>query len=316
MIGSALKKLAKQNNMKVSQGVAYGSFHGFSATLSEGVGYKLIVVATKFPDPIKRFALEDEMNKHNLMKEFRVQDLTFMDDGVLINFYDNPGTMKKLNAFVDYFFPMLQETGALGAEYCCECGQSFMGNDTWQLVNGVALHVHDTCARRIEENAEREEEQMKEEVRGSYLTGFIGALLGGIVGAIVWAVVLYLGYFASIVGVLIGFLANLGYGWFKGKNGKGKLVILIIVALVSVCLGTFGADAIVLAGMISGGELPGYVFGDIPAMILLVLLEDAEYLTGTLTNMGIGLVFAFLGMWGVLRRTRKETASFKMKELE
>ena len=38
MIGSALKKMARENGMTVQGGVAYGSLRGFAATLSEGSG--------------------------------------------------------------------------------------------------------------------------------------------------------------------------------------------------------------------------------------------------------------------------------------
>lgn len=53
MIGSGLKKYALEHGMKVSNGVAYGSLRGFAATLSEGSGYKQIMVTTKFSDPAK-----------------------------------------------------------------------------------------------------------------------------------------------------------------------------------------------------------------------------------------------------------------------
>ena len=39
MIGSGLKKYALENGLKVAQGVGYGSFRGYAATLSEGSGY-------------------------------------------------------------------------------------------------------------------------------------------------------------------------------------------------------------------------------------------------------------------------------------
>ena len=38
MIGSGLKKLAQENGMTVSNGVAYGSLQGYAATLSQGRG--------------------------------------------------------------------------------------------------------------------------------------------------------------------------------------------------------------------------------------------------------------------------------------
>lgn len=316
MIGSGLKKLAKENGMQVAQGIAYGDFCGFATTLSEGAGYKLMVITTKFPDEMKRQAVEKAMEGRNLMKEFRVQDFSMLDDGIFVNFSDNPGTMKKIRAFVDYFFPLLKESGAYGADVCGACGQHFGGDGGWKLINGTAYHLHESCARHLQETALREEEQAKEEDTGSYLTGFVGALLGGIVGAIPWALLLYFGYLASVVGVVIGILANVGYGLFHGKNGKGKVAILVLVAVVSVLLGTFGADAITLVSMISAGEAPGFAYGDIVPFILTLLVEDGEYLTAILANLGMGLLFAFLGMWGVLRKAHSETASFKMEDLQ
>ena len=50
MIGSGLKKLARENGMSIASGVAYGDFRGYAATFSEGSGYKLLAVTTKFPD--------------------------------------------------------------------------------------------------------------------------------------------------------------------------------------------------------------------------------------------------------------------------
>ena len=314
MIGSALKKLAKEQNMTISGGVAYGSFCGYAVTLSEGSGYKLMAITTKFPDEARRQRLELELAGHDMMKEFRVQDLTFMEDGILINFYDTMGTMKKIRAFVDHFFPLLQETGAWGADICTECGQLISGGGSWKLVNGVAFHLHESCANRLEQNALREQERIREEDTGTYGKGAVGALVGALIGAVVWAIVLYIGYLAAIVGLLIGFLAELLYRKFGGKNGGGKLVILIVAAIIGVLVGTIGADVITLATMISSGEIMA-AYGDIPAIILEVLLTDPAYLTGTLGNIGLGLVFALLGMWGVLKKTKRETASFRMKDL-
>ena len=50
MIGSGLKKLAEENGMTVAHGVAYGNLGGFSATFSEGAGWKRIDFATRFLD--------------------------------------------------------------------------------------------------------------------------------------------------------------------------------------------------------------------------------------------------------------------------
>ena len=59
MIGSGLKKLAKEYGMTVSGGIAYGSMGGFAATLSEGAGYKRLVFSTRVSDPAGRAGFMD-----------------------------------------------------------------------------------------------------------------------------------------------------------------------------------------------------------------------------------------------------------------
>lgn len=315
MIGSGLKKLAQEHNMTISDGVAYGGLHGYAVTLSEGMGYKTIVIATKFTDPQKGAELLALANSRNLMKEFRVLKLIFAEEGgILVQFHDNPGTMKKLRAFVDWFFPLLPQYTATGVDLCFECGLPLTGG-SWKLMGDAAFHLHESCADRIQRTITQEEEARREADTGSYLTGLLGAALGGLLGAIPWAALAYLGYFAAIVGFLIGWLVNKGYDLLHGKQGKGKVVILILTSVLSVVLGTLAVDAVSLAQMIAAGELPFYTYADIPYMIAYLFLVDSEYLTATLLNLGMGLLFAFLGLFGILRQAHHSTKSFRMKDL-
>ena len=105
MIGSGLKKFATENGLKVAKGVAYGSLRGFAATLSEGSGYKSIVLTTKFTDTQKRDELQAQLNSRNITRDFRVRSLNFAPDGISIVFNDTVGTMGKIKEFTDWFFP-------------------------------------------------------------------------------------------------------------------------------------------------------------------------------------------------------------------
>ena len=156
----------------------------------------------------------------------------------------------------------------------------------------------------------------QEEDTGSYARGLLGALLGAIVGALVWALVLNLGYIAAIVGCIIGWLAERGYRLLHGKKGKGKIVILILSVLLGVLLGTFAADAFTLMKMISGGELPGWTYGEIPTMLSILLTEDSEFLRATLSDLGLGLLFAYMGAFALLHRSSKEVATTKVQKLD
>ncbi len=315
MIASTYKKFANEHGMTVSNGVAYGTLYGYAATLSEGSGWKRIGVSCLFTDSDKRARLQTELDSHNLMKEFRVQELLLCDDGIIIVFHDNPGTMKKLRAFCEWFFPMLPSYGATGAEICPECGQPITDSGSWQLVGEMAVHVHSACVARIQHNLEREERlDAENNADRSYLSGLVGALVGGLLGAIVWGGVLYLGYYASIVGVLIGILASKGYDITHGKQKMGKIFIVLGVTVFAVLAGTFGAYAVSMAMEISSGALPGYVMGDLPWM-MLYLLQDPEFLRLAALDVGAGLLYALLGAGYVLLRVYKSTKAVKIRSL-
>ena len=315
MIGSGLKKLAREHGMNVDKGVAYGSLGGYCATLSEGAGYKQIIFATRIADPVKLTELQTVLNGHNLQKEFRVTGLTFAPKTIQVVFLDNSGTMKKIEEFLDFFLPLLKEAEAAGANICPACGFEVAGG-RWKLIGGVAYYMHQPCADKVCREIAAGDENRRVEDPGNYFTGFLGALLGSCIGAVLWAVVLYMGYVASIVGLAIGWLAEKGYNLLKGRQGKGKVAILIVAVIIGVLLGNFGADAINLAQQIGAGEWGGLGYGDIPLMIFVFLLEDPGYLTATLSNVGLGLLFAALGVWSLLRRANAEVADTKIVDLK
>ena len=315
MIGSGLKKLAQEHGMNVDRGVAYGSLGGFCTTLTEGAGYKQIIFATRIADPVKLTELQTILNGRNLQKDFRVTGLTFTPKAIQVVFLDNPGTMKKIREFVEYFLPLLRAAEAVGIQFCPECGFEVAGG-CWKLIGGVAYYMHQSCADKVCREITAGDETRRETDAGNYFTGLLGALLGSCIGAVLWAVVLYMGYVASIVGLAIGWLAEKGYNLLKGKQGRGKIVILVIAVIIGVLLGNFGANAITLAQQIGAGEWGSLGYGDIPVMIPVLLMEDSGYLMGNLANIGMGLLFAALGVWGLLRRTNAEVADIKIVDLK
>lgn len=315
MIGSGLKKLAKENGLKVSKGVAYGSLRGYAATLSEGSGYKRIVLNTKFTDVDKKNGLQIEINRRNVSKELRVQNLTITPDGIEINFNDTVGTLKKMQAFIDWFFPLLDAASATKADICHSCGMQITSG-CWKLIDGRAYYLHDACAQKMISTIEAEDEAVRGYEGGSYITGLIGALLGSTVGAIVWALVLLLGYVASLVGLLIGWLAEKGYTLLRGKQGKGKILILVLAVIFGVVLGTVAAEVLSVAKMIAEGDLPGFGYGDIPMLMQWVMEDNPDYIGILLKNMGMGLIFAALGVFALLNKTGQEVAGTKIQDLE
>lgn len=314
MIGSGLKKLAVEYGLKVDKGVAYGSLQGFAATMSEGAGWKQIIFSVGFADSAQREAFMQAVNQVNVQKTYRVRRMTMAPNAIQVLFNDTVGTMKKIREFLEWFLPILEQHQATAWNVCPECGTE-VAEGKWILIEGVAYYMHETCVQKTMRDIEGDNERRAQEDTGTYFRGAVGAVLGAAVGGAAWAFVLMLGYVASILGLVIGWLADFGYRLLKGKNGKGKVVILILSVIFGVVAGTIGADVITLLQMIGSGELPGVVAGDIPALILTVLIEEPEYRGIMLKNIAMGLLFAALGVYWLVVRTNKEVSGPKVVEL-
>lgn len=315
MIGSGLKKLAQEYGMQINNGIAYGNLGGFNATLSEGAGTKYISFATAIADPAKERAFITQIDARNLRKEFRVTRLNATSKYIQVTFHDNPGTMAKIRAFLDWFLPLLREAEAAGADICPCCGCE-MTEGSWKLIGNIAYRMHDVCGEKVRREITESEAADKEERQGSYLTGLVGALLGSTLGGVLWAVVLYFGYIASIVGFAIGWLAEKGYDLLKGKQGKGKIAILIIAVIFGVLIGNFGVDGITLAQMIAEGYFGRISYANIPLLIVLTLIEEPEYRSAVIGNIVMGLVFAALGVWSLIRKANAEVSGTKIVDLK
>lgn len=315
MVGSALRKFANENGMRVANGVAYGEYRGYAMTMSEGSGWKRLDFSVRFYDLAAQKMLEEKISQVDLKRTYRIRALDVDGRAISFVFLDNPGTMRKMMDFLDWFLPILEESGAAKADTCVECGGKLTYDSTWLLVGETAHHMHEACREKVKRELEAEELIRKEESEGSHFTGFLGALAGAMIGAVVWAVVLLMGYVASLVGLLIGFLAEKGYNLAKGKQDKGKIAILVIVIVLAVIVGTFTADAFSLAQMISSGELYEFTYREIPMLILFLALNDVGYMTATLSNCGIGLLFAAVGVFVLLRKAKKEVTGIRVLDL-
>lgn len=304
MIGSGLKKLAKENGMQVANGVAYGNFQGYAVTFSEGSGYKRVDFATRFPDAVAKTAFLDAVNAEGIQRNFRVRNMCVDGGRIQIYFTDNPGTMKKIREFLAWFLPLLRQYGTAPVSICTHCGGDVTGG-RWILLDGTAYFLHDSCAKNLAAQIDAGNARRKEEDTGSYVSGTLGALLGAAIGAVLWAVILIAGYVASIAGLAIGFLSQKGYDLLKGRQGKGKVAILIVATIIGVALGTLGGY--IGAYLVEfGGE---FGFGEIVYAAVGDLLGDPSAIFGDLV---MGLLFAALGVYALLRNTGKAVADDKL----
>lgn len=138
---------------------------------------------------------------------------------------------------------------------------------------------------------------------GSYLKGALGALIGALIGALVWAVVYLLGVIAGIVGLLIGWLAIKGYDKMGGKQNKGKLVVLIVCIIIGVLVGTYAG---LIADVYKEVSDYGITVGQTVELVNEVIANDSEVQGEVIRDVLLGLVFAGLGVFSLLRNEAKK----------
>lgn len=312
MASPKLKQLAKEKGLQMDRGVAYGYFKGYAVTVHEGSSYITLTTATRFPVPGTKESLERYLGERELKKEYNLVKTELLNDRITMWFTGLTNPMKKVGAFMDWFFPLLYRYSAEFYNVCSVCGQQIQpGQGQWVMEAGVVRYVHAGCCQKLMDDAVTELDIKKQADDGSYGMGAVGAFLGAALGAVVWALVLSIGYFAAVIGLLIGWLAEKGYTLFHGRRGKAKVAILILAVIFGVVLGTFVSQAIDVAKMIGSGEIYAE-YSQIPALIFQVFGSSSQYRVEILANIGIGLLFAGLGTFTMLKNTHTEVSGRKV----
>ena len=304
MVGSAIKKYAKENNWQIKNGVAFGVYRGYMMSMQEGGGWKSLGIAARLEgEPALKSAYE-LLNDREIMKEYRISNSTVSPSAVNVTFIDNPGTMKKIVEFIDRFCDGLDSFGAKGANYCSSCGLELNGMGVPALMNDTVYLLHEGCMQSDDEQLNFAKEEMKKE--GSAVTGTIGAFLGAIVGAIPWAVAYYFGWFVGWLGFLIGLAAKKGYELLKGKESRVKGVAVILATILGVFLAE-SAAIIVNIGVVWAEEGDAFNVLDVIYTYFYMLMYEPEIQSLVLQDVLLGLVFAGLGIWSTIREIFKST---------
>lgn len=305
MVGMKLKQLGEEWGMTTASGMTYGVVNGYMVTMSEGMGYKQIDISAFVP-PETRDGLDVFLQQPDHQKNYWLKQALLYEQGVRLTFLDNPGTMKRLRKFLDMALSQLKEAQALGADFCVHCHRPIGAQQVAvKAVNGVAQCWHIDCTRELYAQA-AQETMIHETENKQYGRGFLGALLGALVGAIPWAIIYYFGWIVGWLGFLIGILAKKGYELMGGRVGKAKFWIVLCCTLLGVLVGQFGGDAITIVHLFAEEGVENWSILDIPSLIAYLLLNDSEYLVGTLGSLFMGVLFSVLGTYGILKEIRTE----------
>ena len=158
------------------------------------------------------------------------------------------------------------------------------------------------------------------------LAGIVGAFLFSLVGGILWFVLYQIGYLAAISGLIGVICAVKGYTFFaKTKDESVRCVIVSIITTVIVlaiswylCV-AFGIYNVYQEWFAAGEVDFTYTFFE-SVRVVPYFFEDSEILIAYLKDLGLGLLFAGLGVVYYLsireKRMKKQAAEAAIKAKE
>ena len=152
------------------------------------------------------------------------------------------------------------------------------------------------------------------------LAGVVGAFLFSLVGGILWFVLYQMGFLAAISGFVGVICAVKGYTFFsKTKNESVKCVVIssVMTAVVLIISWYFCVAYdiyYVFNEAFAAGEIDfTYTFFEAVQVAPYMLLEDTEVLVAYAKDLGIGLLFAVLGVVYYLSLREKRMKAEKAK---
>ena len=209
-----------------------------------------------------------------------------------------PGKSDHMDALINDMVVFFREKSI---ENGCHVCAEHLPVEAYRIGEGVAA-ICAGCQDQLKSALEATME--KNTFEGNYVTGLIGALLGSLVGSALWLAVSYIGFYASIVGFVMAYLAQFGYKLFRGRIQKGMPVIIML----SVVVGVLVANGVEIAIGLAQDPETGMSFLDALKVAPMAFYNTEYFYVGKVwTNVAVGLLFAVLGSWRTIRDLFAET---------
>jgi len=304
MIGGYYKKTAESMGLKSHKNhSAYGVYEGYLMSMFEGMGTKSLFVNFALntdQDYEKRQRVYEFIQERQ--KDYKIRNFTLQGTGVDIAFNDQFGTPKRVLEFAQAFTAFLRETGVPGADHCSICGEPIRFGNPRVLRTNLYYYAldeeHTSSFMGVQEQQalQRKEEDSKKSV----WLGLLGGILGMVVGMIPWIIVSYIGFFAAVCGLVMGFCISKGYDWLGGRQGRAKVVLVVALTLLGTFLAEFVTQSIFIMEALTA---EGFQFSLSQGLefswdYLFTMPENTGMFIG---NFSLGLLFALLGLYTIAR---------------
>ena len=224
---------------------------------------------------------------------------------IMLTFLNAKHTPERLSGVLNWLLPRMKQLNIQGTVLCGGCGQRLEPEEGALIrVNSMVYKMHGECCKVAVHQARQEAEEYKK-TNKHIGRGTLGAILFGLIGMVPWIVVYCFGWIVGWLGFLIGLAARKGYELFGGRICKAKFWIILSVTVVCVFLATFAAYSISLYIEITSAGLQYFCFR-VPGLVWQLIGADPEAAFSFAGDLVMGILFAMLGIRGLLRQTFRE----------
>ena len=177
------------------------------------------------------------------------------------------------------------------------------------------------------------QESIYEEKQGNLLTGILGAFLGALIGTALWVLVGVWGYvermkegqkciyFAAGDDTdRLGKLPNAqlvlskGYDLLHGRPGKAKVITIIVMLILSICVGTVGTATVIMvqsynqqiSEMNTFEQARIQKYGPTVEEYVQSMFMEQDIQTEIVKNLAVGMLFGALGAYPIVLGDRRK----------
>lgn len=308
MIGTALKSLAAQLQLAVSNGMAYGYLQGSYVTLSETLFCRRMSIYVGCVDvtlpegeelspAAKCSAAIVEMitngsgadNTYALVNNKQIPAVLANHSGsvVTLNFRKDAAGLNGLQRFIAEMLPSI--TPLTAPLQCAYCGGHTQGQGyPVRIAADTVLPMHTECLTQA---------AGKKRSKLPPVAAVIGAAVGALLGAVVWALIFHAGYISALGALVILMLSLFCYMLLGGKPGMQQNIVLLVCMVAAILLGTLGEylwtmhEQYVAYGSVVSGLMNESVY---MRVMIKEFFTSSKSILELLLNLGIGLVFALI----------------------
>lgn len=157
--------------------------------------------------------------------------------------------------------------------------------------------------------------QEEKNVKPKYLLGFFASLVGALIGSVVWVVLEMLGFIASLAGYAIAYGAFYAYKKVNSKYTKLAIILNVVAIIIAFLFAQYSG---IVFEVLREYKADGITFSD-AILYTNYLFTNKEFIVALLPDFGFGILFAFLGSFRTIKdnyTSAKEEENFYIEKVD